>query len=157
MTTPSRGPSVWQVPFSEGLVCPVAPSAGSPSISAELAFNFPKSCFLVGVLILPLPDAAFATYQAQCAQLAMVITDEVNQPLVSDSRGTVKGTLRAPVALPLLAAFGRAFHPFPLQRPIAALDVWRFTVQNSDTAHAQVLEGIYLYFEDAAQAKARAA
>ncbi len=147
---PQRGPCLWVVPGSDGLVCPVAPAAGSESISAELVFNFPRSVFMVGVLVIPRPDAvAFpGGLLPQIAQLKLAIMDEVNQPIFSDSRGTVKGTTRAPVAGPLLAMFGRAFHPFALQRPVASLDVWRFTIQNRDTANAQTLDGIYLYFEE---------
>jgi hypothetical protein len=144
-----RGASIWKVPFSDGLVCAVAPGAGSRSISAELAFNFPKSVFLTGVLVLPLPDVAFASYEAQCARLSLAVVDEVNQPLFSDSRGTLLGTTNAPVAAPLFQLFGRSFRPYALQRPIAALDVWRFTVQNADTANAQALAGIFLYFGEA--------
>lgn len=145
---PSRGPSVWKVPFSDGLACAVAPAAGSPSISGELAFNFPRSVFLTGILVLPRVSAAFASYQEQIAQLSLNVIDEVNQPLISDSRGTIVGTTRAPVAAPFLMLFGRAFHPFAMQRPIASLDVWRFTIQNAHTARAQTLAGIFLYFSE---------
>lgn len=144
-----RGASIWKVPFSDGLVCPVAPGVGSRSLSTELAFNFPKSVFLTGLLALPLPDVAFGTYVEQCAQLSLSVVDETNQPLVSDSRGTIVGTTNAPVAAPFFMLFGKSFRPFALQRPIASLDRWLFTVQNADTARAQVLAGIYLYFQEA--------
>lgn len=145
---PCRGPSIWKVPFSDGLACPIAPDAVSPSISAELVFNFPRSVFLTGILLLPIPDATWATYQEQIAQLSLQVTDETNQPVISDSRGTIVGSTNAPVASPLLQLFGRGFHPFALQRPLASLDVWRFTVQNADPVNAQTLAGIFLYFSE---------
>lgn len=146
---PRFGPSIWKVPFSDGLALPVAPAAGSPSISAELRFDFPKSAFIVGLLALPLPDVAFATYQEQIAQLAIAITDETNQPIVSNTRGTLQGTTFAPAAASLLTLFGRSFRRHALQRPVASLDRWLITFQNRDTVRAQVLEGLYLYLEEA--------
>lgn len=141
---------MWVVPGSEALACPVAPAAGSLSISTELVYNFPRSVFMTGVLVIPTPDSvAFPSgLLTQLSQLKLAITDEVNQPIFNDTRGTVRGTTRAPVAGPLLALFGAAFHPFAMQRPVAALDVWRFTIQNRDIANAQTIEGIYLFFEE---------
>lgn len=144
----NRGASIWTVPGSNGLVCPVAAAAGSPTSSTQLAFRFPRAVFLTGLLALPQPNVAFATLQAQCAQLSLHVVDEVNQPLVSDSRGTLQGTTLAPVAAPFLLLFGRAFHPFKLQRPLAASDRWLFTIQNADPVNAQTLAGLFLYFSE---------
>jgi hypothetical protein len=148
MLAQSLGP--WIVPGSDGLALPVAAAAGSPTASASLTFRFPRSVFVRGLLILPDADPAFFTSMSeQLSQLAVSIVDETTQPIVSDSRGTLQGSNRVPVAAGLLMLFGRAFRPYALQRPVEASDQWTFTIQNAHPVLSQTLGGIYLYFDKA--------
>ncbi len=87
--------------------------------------------------------------RVQSAALGLVVLDETNHPIVSDSRGSLIGTGQAPVSVPLLSLSGASFRPFAVQRPIKAGDQWSFTVQNTDPAHATTLAGIFLYLEGA--------
>ncbi len=142
-------PALYAVRGSQGLVVPIALAAGSPSQAAPLRFQFPRACFVAGLLAFGLPDAGMPVPEAQSAALALAIVDETAHPIISDSRGSLIGTGLAPVAVSLLTLSGRSFRPFALQRPVAAGDQWIFTVQNSDAAHATTLAGIFLYIEDA--------
>jgi hypothetical protein len=142
---PTRGPTLYKVPGSDGLVLAVAPALGSPSVSATLVWRFPKPVFCDGFFLALRPGAVAAATQA--ARTSLVIVDETNQPIVSDSRGTLRGVTNAPVAAPLLSMFGRGAHPFPIQRPVAAQDQWFVSFQNEDPANVVTLAGLFLLFQ----------
>lgn len=143
----ARGAGIWVASGSVGLACPVASAVGSPTSSALFTFQFPRSVFLTGLLALPRKSAVLA-YNAQCAALSLFATDEAQRPIFSDSRGTLQGTNAVPVAGAFLGLFGKAFHPYALQRPIRAGANWSFRVQNADPANAAVLAGLYFYFSE---------
>lgn len=144
-----RDPEIFVVPGTVGLVCLKATGSGAnPRPTTPIAFRFPRALFVEGVLVLPRRNVAWASLENQMASLALSITDETTHPIMSDGRATTKGTFRAPVAAPLLGLHGRGFHPFKLQRPVAASDAWVFSVQNADSVDDQTLAGIFLYFSD---------
>ena len=144
---PLRGALVYKVPGSDGLALLVAPAAGSPSVSAPLVWRFPHPAFCDRLLVMLRPGPI--ALETQLARVSISIVDETNQPLISDSRGTLRGSQNAAVAAPLLLLAGFALHPFPLQRPVAAHDRWIFTLQNEDPANVATLAGIFLQFKDA--------
>ncbi len=138
---------LWVVPGSVALACPVAAAAGSPTNSASFAFMFPRAAFVHGVLALPRPSGVLS-FPAQLAALGLIINDETNQPVVSDTRGGVQGSNQVQPAASLLSLHGKAFHPFDVQRPVIAGDVWRIMIQNRDPANAAVLAGLYFYYSE---------
>lgn len=147
---PDYGPKLWRVPGTDGLVLAAAPAVGSPSVSAPITWRFPKAVFVCGVLVLLRPRSS-AAMPGEMAQVSLRIIDESNQPIINDTRGTIRGTQNAPVAAPLLALHGKGFHPHALQRAVASQDQWHFVFENEDTAHTEILSGVFLYFERAHQ------
>lgn len=143
----TRGPSLWRVPGTDGLVLAVAPAVGSPSVSPVVQFRFPKACFIQGILVLPRPTAgaSLATILARMASASVRITDEHQDPIITDTRGTLQGSNAAQSAAPLLALHGRGFAPFAVQREIKAHRQWGLSFQNVDTANAIELAGVFLY------------
>lgn len=130
----------------------LAPAFGiAPSVSASLIFKFPRACFVTGLMVLPFSRADAASIEVITAGLAITVSDENQEAIVSDGRGSqftdAAGNL-ASVGADCQALVGRGFRPFPLQRPVQALDRWTFAVQNK-VASSVVLGGIFLFVEDA--------
>ncbi|MDB4884468.1 MAG: hypothetical protein JWL95_3234 [Gemmatimonadetes bacterium] len=141
------GPSIFKVPGSDGLVLAPALVLGEPSVSAPMPFIFPFATFVAGVLVLLRPDGVTPTIAAQHGFANLRIIDQNGQPLVSDTRGTLRGTAEA--AAPLLALQGRGFHPFAMQKPLKGGEKWIFSLQNESDLLAQTVAGIFLYLESA--------
>jgi hypothetical protein len=138
------------VPGTSGLAIPAAVLT-APGASAVLPFRFPRDEFVTGILVLPRTNAGGLSVQVALASLALTVTDEKIDAMVSDSRGsTVLGTGTAgllQVAADGLALHGQALRPFPLQRAVGANDTWRLQLQNR-AASITTMAGIYLYTED---------
>lgn len=100
------------------------------------------------------PDAGLtqAQFLARMANVSLRIIDEQNNPIVTDTRGTLRGTTFAPAAASLLMLHGKGFAPFALQRPIVAQRQleWTFSLQNEDTANVITMAGVFLYLENVA-------
>lgn len=143
-----RGPSILVVPGSAGLSVPAASALGSPSSSAELVYRFRSRRFIRAVAVIGRPDLGMPDPVKQTGQLALRIVDQSQQPIVSDSRGVLRGSNLLPAGAPVLAMQGTAFRPFELQCVVEANDAWRFSVQNEDPINATTLAAILLYFDD---------
>jgi hypothetical protein len=145
-----RGPSILVIPGSFGLALPAASSLGSPSSSVELVYRFRASRFVRAVLLVGRPDLGMPDPVKQSGQLSILIVDQNQQPIVSDSRAIPRGSNLLQPAAPALALQGTAFRPFELQRIVKGNDAWRFTVQNEDPINATTLAALCLYFDDGA-------
>lgn len=141
---------MYKVPGSSGLVV-VAANATGPGVSALLPFTFPRDQFLTGLLLVPRSIAAGGMTPAQIlASLALNVTDENQEQVISDSRGgsfITSTNVRALIGVDGLELGGAAFRPFALQRPAQAQFRWQFQVQNR-AASAITLAGIFLYTEE---------
>jgi len=142
---------IYVVPGSSLLALAAATSAIVPSVSADLPFVFPRPCFVSGILVVPLFNAAAAALPTVQAGISVTVADENQEALVSDGSGfqvaTVAGGL-APVAADALALGGMGFRPFPLQRHAPNLGRWVFNVQNR-IASIATIAGVYLFTENA--------
>lgn len=138
---------IWRVPGSLGLAVAAAPGGyNNPSVSDPLTFVFPRAAMVEAIFALPVATVALPDPIDQSGQLSLVVVDEVQQPLFSDTRGTLRGTARAPVSAGLLMLQGFAANRYPLQRPVGSGDTWTFTMQNDDPANAYTMAGIFIYF-----------
>lgn len=143
----TEGSQVWKVPGTDGLVLAVAAAVGSPSVSAALPWRWPRPVKCTGVLVIPRANAV-ATMQQKLAMASVSIIDETGNPIIFDTRATLRGTNNAPASAGLLALQGRGFAPFALQRPVNVQRQWQFYLQNDDPANVIVIAGIFLYWEN---------
>jgi hypothetical protein len=115
------------------------PIAGPGSLG-PIAFRWPEPQFVTGI--------SLVTHNASAAELGallLAITDEDGDPMVLTNG--VAGAMSG------LSFGGRALEfwpqsplvrPFDLQRPVAAGDVWRFTLEN--TSGAPITAEMLLHF-----------
>lgn len=145
----TRGPQLYTIAGARGLALPAAAAVGSPTVAGPVRQVFGRPLFIEGILALVRPIAGYVGgLDRQQAMIAVSILDENNDPIVSDTRGTLQGTTQAPAAASLLAMSGKGFHPFQVQRAVTARDVWTFSFQNNDPAQAMVLAALVLYLGD---------
>ncbi len=137
---PVVGPSIYTVPDFRGATI----VAGG---SSAAAFQFPRDLFVSHILVVPQSGT-----DADLASLTIQISDETGESLIGT--GT---TLE--FSADCCALFGSAqahfihapalpeMHPFPLQRPIKAHDVWTLTVGNTSGADI-VVAAVLLYIAE---------
>jgi len=138
---------MWRVPGSLGLALAVAPAGNdNPSVSLPLTFTFPETVDVEGLLAFPTATVALPDPILQSGQLSLDVVDETQQPLFSDTRGTLRGTARAPVSAGLLMLQGFACNRFAMQRLVKSGDTWTFTMQSDDKVNAYTMSGIFIYY-----------
>lgn len=140
---------LFKVPGTDGLVVAAANATG-PGVSAELGFTFPRDWFVRGMLVVPRANAGALTVSGMVAALAVNVSDENQEQLVSDSRGTDFVTStggRALVGIDGAELNGLSFRPFALQRPVGGRSRWAFQVQNRASVTI-TLAGIFLFTEE---------
>lgn len=146
----TRTNRIYTVPAAVGIAVPASTAAG-PGVTAvgAIPFTFPRRCFVQGILAIPRSNAAANLIEVIAAGLGMTVSDEVNDLIVSDSRGTLApatGGTFVPTAANLIALHGFALRPYPLQRPVAGNDKWQIQLQNS-VASIATMAGIYIFAE----------
>lgn len=107
------------------------PAGGS---IGPIRFQFPVARFVTGLLFVPLSGAP-----VDLGALSLTVTDEDGDSLFGDGYGggSSAGALALCGGLLLTTMTTAPFpniQPFPLQRPVAGGDVWRFTLANRSGA-----------------------
>lgn len=131
---PLSGPLLYTVPGVSGV------SIGAGVTLGPISFKWPSARFVTGISVCTRGGTA-----AELATLALSVIDEDQDALIVEG-GLVGGSA------PLLAFGGLPLEfwpfpfvqPIPLQRPVAAGDVWRFSLTNDGAA--PVVPTLLLHF-----------
>lgn len=124
---PTDGPQVLSIPGFNGV--PVG-----DGVTITVDFQWPFSCFVTGILLVP----TFATPDVipdpttMLPNLRLAIEDTLRgRAIVSDGGAGTALIAGAPNFAPVLALQGKAWKPFPVQKPVVVTDtIWRIRLLN---------------------------